>query len=120
MFLRVPHIYANDRKEELLRYNLFLWIGFWLSSHQFLQGVPFFGTNRALLKVEQNLPARSRKRGEAPIPRMGKGLPGFAIERAPSHDGGSALDHHATPAARYNHTHEIRGIRQFWEGLTVC
>ncbi len=23
MFLRVPHIYANDRKEELLRYNLF-------------------------------------------------------------------------------------------------
>jgi hypothetical protein len=59
-----------------------LWIGFWLSCHQFLQGVRFFGTNQAMLRIKQNLPAISRKRGEAPIPRVGKGLPGFGIERA--------------------------------------
>ncbi len=77
----------------------FWWIGFWLSRHQFLQGVKFFETNRAMLRIEQNLPARSRKRGEAPIARVGKGLPGFGIERAPSREGVNALDHQATPAA---------------------
>jgi hypothetical protein len=30
---------------------------------------------------------------------VGKGLPGFGIERAPSREGVSALDHQATPAA---------------------
>jgi hypothetical protein len=34
-----------------------------------------------------------------PIPRVGKGVPGFGIERAPSCEGVSALDHQATPAA---------------------
>jgi hypothetical protein len=81
----------------------FLWIGFWLSRHQFLQRVRFFGTNQAMLKIDQNLPARSRKRGEAPIPRVRKGLPGFGIERAPSNDAVSALDHQATPAAEIQH-----------------
>jgi hypothetical protein len=77
-----------------------LWIESWLSRHQFLQGVRFFGTNQAMLRIEQNLPARSQqKRGEAPIPRVGKGLPGFGIGRAPSREGVSALDHQATPAA---------------------
>jgi hypothetical protein len=28
--------------------DFFLWIGFWLSRHQFLQGVRFFGTNQAM------------------------------------------------------------------------
>ncbi len=80
--------------------HFFLWIGFWLSHHQFLQGVRFFGiSNPAMLRIEQNLPARSRKRGEAPIPRVGKWLPGFGIEQAPSREGVSALDHQATPAA---------------------
>ncbi len=51
------------------------------------------------MRIEQNLPARSRKRDEALIPRVGKGLPGFRIERAPSREGVSALDHQATPAA---------------------
>jgi hypothetical protein len=51
------------------------------------------------LRIEQNLPARSRKMGEAPIPRVGKRLPGFGIERAPSREGVSALDHRAKPAA---------------------
>jgi hypothetical protein len=77
----------------------FLWIGLWLSRHQSLQGVRFFGTNQAILRIEQNLPARSWKRGEAPIPRVGKGLPGFRIKRASSREGVSALDHQATPAA---------------------
>ncbi len=52
-----------------------------------------------MLRIEQNLPARSRKGGEAPIPRVGKGLPGFGIERATSREGVIALDHQATPAA---------------------
>jgi hypothetical protein len=30
---------------------------------------------------------------------VGKGVPGFGIERAPSREGVSALDHQATPAA---------------------
>ncbi len=60
----------------------------------------FFGTSWAMLRIEQNLPARSQKRGEAPIPRVGRGLPGFGIERAPSHEWVSALDHQATPAAQ--------------------
>jgi hypothetical protein len=51
------------------------------------------------LRIETNLPARSRKRGEAPIPRVGRGLPGFGIERGPSREGVSALDHQATLAA---------------------
>ncbi len=51
--------------------------------------VRFFGTNRAMLRIKQNLPARSRKRGEAPIPRVEKRLPGFV----------SALDHQATAPA---------------------
>ncbi len=84
----------------LFFYIITLWIGFWLSRHQFMHGVRFFGTNRALLRIEQNLPARSRKRGDALIPRVGKGLPGFGIERASSGEGVSALDHQqATPAA---------------------
>jgi hypothetical protein len=54
-----------------------------------------------MLRTEQNLPARSRKRGEAPDPyRVGKGVPGFGIEHAPSREGVSALDHQATPAAQ--------------------
>jgi hypothetical protein len=53
-----------------------------------------------MLRIEQNLPARSQKRGEASIPRVGKGLPGFGIERAPSREGVSALDHQSTPAAQ--------------------
>jgi hypothetical protein len=32
---------------------------------------------------------------------VGKGVPGFRIERAPSRAGVSALDHQATPAASY-------------------
>ncbi len=52
-----------------------------------------------MLRIEQNLPARSQKRGEAPIPRVGKGLPRFGIERALSREGVRALDHQATPAA---------------------
>ncbi len=39
--------------------------------------------------------------GEAPIPRVGKGLTGFGIEHAPSREGVSALDHQATPAAYF-------------------
>jgi hypothetical protein len=62
----------------------FLWIGFWLSRDLLLQGVQFFGTNWAIFQIKQNLPARSRKRREAPIPRMGKGLPGFGVKRVPS------------------------------------
>jgi hypothetical protein len=30
---------------------------------------------------------------------VGKGVPGFGIERAPSREGVSALDHQAAPAA---------------------
>jgi hypothetical protein len=60
---------------------------------------PIFETNRAMLRTEQNLSARSRKRGEAAIPRVGKRLPGFGIERAPSSLGVSAFDHQAAPAA---------------------
>jgi hypothetical protein len=53
-----------------------------------------------MFRIEQNLPAISRKRGEAPLPRVGKGLPGFRVEGAASREGVSALDHHAiTPAA---------------------
>jgi hypothetical protein len=74
-------------------------MGFWLSCDQFLQGDCFFGTDQAMLRNEPNLPARSRKGIEAPIPRVGKGLPGFGIKRAPSRERVSALDHQATPAA---------------------
>jgi hypothetical protein len=49
-----------------------------------------------MLRIEQNLPARFGKRGEVPIPRVGKG---FGLERSPSREGVSALDHQATPAA---------------------
>ncbi len=38
-----------------------------------------------------------------PIPRVGKGVPGFGLERAPSREGVSALDHQATPAATTMH-----------------
>ncbi len=55
-----------------------------------------------MLRIKQNLPARSRKSGEAPIPRMGKGLPGFGIERTPFHEGVSVLDHQATLAGHQN------------------
>ncbi len=72
---------------------LFL-VGFWLFCHQFLQGVQFFGTNRAMLRIEQNLPTRYRKMGAAPTIRVGnKGFPGFGIERGPSREGVSVLDH---------------------------
>ncbi len=89
------------RRQQLLVFFFFFFffLGFWLSRHQFLQRVQFFRTNRAMLRIKQNLPARSRKRGEAPISRMGKGVPGFRIERASSHEGVSAPDHQATPAA---------------------
>ncbi len=56
-----------------------------------------------MLRIEQNLPARSRKRVEARIPRVGKGLSGFGIERASSREGFSVLDHQATPAARWDY-----------------
>ncbi len=52
-----------------------------------------------MLRIKQNLPGRSWKRGEAPIPRKGKGLPGFGIEPAPSREEVSALDHQATLVA---------------------
>jgi hypothetical protein len=45
-----------------------------------------------MLRIERNLPARSWKRGEAPIPRVGKGFPGFGIKRASSGEGVSVLD----------------------------
>jgi hypothetical protein len=52
-----------------------------------------------MLRIEQNLPARSRKKGEGSIPRVGKGLPGLGIERALSRQKVSALDHQATTVA---------------------
>ncbi len=77
-----------------------LWIGLSLSRHQFLQGVRFvIGTNQPMLRIEQKLPVKSRKRGEAPISRVGKRVPEFGIERAPSREGARAVDHQATPAA---------------------
>ncbi len=48
------------------------WIGFWLSRHLFLQGVQFFRTDWAIFRIKKNMTAK----GEAPIPRMGKWLPG--------------------------------------------
>jgi hypothetical protein len=70
------------------------------SRHLFLLGVWYYGSNRAVLQIELNLPARSRNRCETPTPRVGKGVPGSGIERVPSLAGVSALDHQATPAAR--------------------
>ncbi len=57
-----------------------------------------------MLRIKQNMPARSQKRGKAPTPSVGKGLPGFRIERKPSCEGVGALDHQATPTA-YNNSH---------------
>jgi hypothetical protein len=74
-----------------------------------------------MLRIEQNLPARSWKRGEAPIPRLGKGLPGFGIEHAPSRVGVSALDHQATPTANEwlneldtHQAPDFQGFNRFW------
>jgi hypothetical protein len=45
----------------------------------------FFGTNLAMkLRIKQNLPARSHERGEAQIPRVGKGMLGLWVKRARS------------------------------------
>ncbi len=93
------------RKETATLFFIYLLLLFFCGSGSdcpttifFLQGVWFIGTNWAMLRIEQNKPARSWKRGEAPIPRVGKGLSGFRIERAPPCEGVSALDHQATPA----------------------
>jgi hypothetical protein len=55
------------------------------SHHQFLRSVRFFETNQAMLRIEQNLPARSRKKGQG-------------VARAQDRTralGESALDHNA-------------------------
>jgi hypothetical protein len=71
-------------REQVRMKGYFLWIGFLLSRQQLLQGVRFFGANQAMLRIEQNLPARSQKRGEAPItPRVGKGCRGLGLNARP-------------------------------------
>jgi hypothetical protein len=59
----------------------------------------FFQTNRGIFQIKQNLPARSRKKVEAPILIVVNGLPWFGMERVPSLAGVSTLDHQPTPAA---------------------
>jgi hypothetical protein len=89
---------------ELKFFFFFLRIEFWQLSHLlFLRGVRFFGTNRAIFWKSNRTcqPDPGIKRGEAPIPRVGKEVPGFGIERAPFLAGVSALEHQATPAAWY-------------------
>jgi hypothetical protein len=61
-----------------------------------------------MLRIEQNLPARSQKRVEAPFPRVGKSVPWFGIERAPCLAGVSALDHQATLVA-LNQVMNVKG-----------
>ncbi len=67
---------------------------------------PYWESNRTC----QPDPGRGVKH---PIPRGGKGEPGFGIERAPSREGVSALDHQATPAA-YWQVYVVHLISKQW------
>jgi hypothetical protein len=89
-----------------------------------VSGFLFWGQIEQFLRASRACQP-SRKRGKAPIPRAGEGLPGLGIERGPSLAEVSAQDHQSTPAAfladHYNGTIIYRQslLDLFWRRINL-